>query len=89
VLDLLAHQKLRRFVMKYVLPRQDYFELIPSRSNNFQFIRGFRDAHLGHFPDQTGFFVGLNVFEPVQDFPHDLQVLRALADAAPALKACD
>jgi hypothetical protein len=40
-----------------------------------------------HLPDQTGFFIGLNVFEPVQDLPHDLQVLRALADAAPALKS--
>ena len=41
------------------------------------------------FPDQTGFFIGLNVFESAQDFPHDLQVLRALADGAPTLKACD
>ena len=46
-------------------------------------------APLEHFPDQTGFFIGLNVFKPVQDLPHDLQVLRALADGAPALKECD
>ena len=46
-------------------------------------------APLEHFPDQTGFFIGLNVFESVLDFPHDLKVLRALADGAPALKACD
>ncbi len=46
-------------------------------------------ALLKHFPDQTGFFIGLNVFEPVQDLPHDLQVLRPLADGAPALQACD
>ena len=44
--------------------RQNYFELIPIRSNNL-------------------------VFEPVQHFTHDLQVLRALAEGAPALKACD
>jgi len=29
-------------------------------------------APLEHFPDQTGFFISLNVFEPVQNFPHDL-----------------
>jgi hypothetical protein len=46
-------------------------------------------ALLEHFPDQTGFFIGLNVFEPVQNFPHDFQVLRALADGAPALKVFD
>ena len=46
-------------------------------------------ALLEHFPDQTGFFIGLNVFEPIQHFPHDLQVLRALADGAPALKSRD
>jgi hypothetical protein len=37
-------------------------------------------AHLEHFPDQTGFFIGLNVFESVQDLPHDLQVLRAITN---------
>jgi hypothetical protein len=37
-------------------------------------------AHLEHFPDQTGFFIGLNVFEPVQDLAHDLQVLRAITN---------
>jgi len=37
-------------------------------------------AHLEHFPDQTGFFIGLNVFDPVQDLPHDLQVLRAITN---------
>ena len=36
-------------------------------------------ALLEHFVDQTVFFIGLNVFEPVQDLPHNLQVLRALA----------
>ncbi len=46
-------------------------------------------APLERFPDQTGFFISLNVFEPIQNFPHDLQVLRALADGAPALKARD
>lgn len=46
-------------------------------------------ALLEHFPDQTGLLLGLNVFETVQNFPHDLQVLRSLADGAPALKACD
>jgi len=30
-------------------------------------------VHLEHFPDQTGLFIGLNVFELVQHFPHDLQ----------------
>ena len=25
-----------------------------------------------HFTDKTGFFLGLNVFEPVQDLPHNL-----------------
>ena len=89
MLDLLVHQKLRRFVMRYVLGRQDYFELIPSRSNNLQPVRATLGAPLEHFPDQTGFFIGFNVFEPIQDLPHDLQVLRALADGSPALKACD
>ena len=42
-------------------------------------------ALLERFPDQTGFFIGLNVFEPVQDLPHDLQVLRPLADGAPVV----
>ena len=37
-------------------------------------------ALLEHLPDQTGFFIGLNVFKPVQNFPHDLQVLWALAE---------
>ncbi len=46
-------------------------------------------ALLEHFPDQTGFFIGLNVFEPLQDFPHDLQIMRSLADCALALRACD
>ncbi len=46
-------------------------------------------ALLEHFPDQTGIFIGLNVFEPIQDLPYDLQVLRALADVAPALKSRD
>ena len=32
--------KLRRFAIWYLLPRQDYFELIPSRSNNLQPVRG-------------------------------------------------
>ena len=83
------HPDLSRLVGLSLLLRQDYFELIPSRSNNFQCVRGPFGALLEHFPDQTGFFIGLNVFEPVQDLPHDLQVLRALADGAPALKACD
>ena len=89
MLDLLVHQNLRRFAIWYLLARQDYFELIPIRSNNLQLVRASLSALLEHFPDQTGFFIGLNVFEPVQDLPHDLQVLRALADGAPALKACD
>ena len=75
--------------MELVLPRQDYFELIPSSSNNLQPVRGLLGCALEHFPDQTGFFIGLNVFEPVQYLPHDLQVLRALADGAPALKSGD
>jgi len=37
-------------------------------------------APLEHFPDQTGFFIGLNVFEPVKDLPHELKVLRAIAN---------
>jgi hypothetical protein len=74
--------------MLSVLPRQNYFELIPSRSNRFQSVRGLL-VYLEHLPDQTGFFKDLNVFETVQDLPHDLQVLRAQADGAPALKACD
>ena len=49
-------------MMGYVLPRQDYFELIPNRSNNSQLVRGFPGAHLEHPPDQAGFLVGLNVF---------------------------
>ena len=59
-------------MMEYVLPRQDYFELIPIRSNNLQLVRASLSAPLEHFPDQTGFFISLNVFEPVQNFPHDL-----------------
>ena len=37
---LLALGKLRRFAIWYLLARQDYFELIPSRSNNLQPVRG-------------------------------------------------
>jgi hypothetical protein len=33
--------------------------------------------------------MGLNVFVPVQNFPHDIQVLRAFVDGAPALKSRD
>ena len=51
--------------MLLFLPRQDYFELIPSRSNNILSVRLPLGARLEHFPDQTGFFIGLNVFEPV------------------------
>ena len=40
VLNRLVLGKLRRFVMKHVLLRQDYFELIPIRSNNLQLVRG-------------------------------------------------
>ena len=65
-------------------------------SNSFQVVRTIYNsfgaslgALLEHLPDQTGFFIGLNVFEPVKNFPHDLQVLRALADGPLALKACD
>ena len=29
-------------------------------------------ARLEHFLDQAGLFTGLNVFEPVQDLPHNL-----------------
>jgi hypothetical protein len=54
-----------------------------------QSVRASLGALLERFPDQTGFLIGLNVFEPVQDLSHDLQVLRAPADGAPALKACD
>ena len=58
------------------------FEQFPIRS-------GPTKALLEHLPDQAGFLVGLNVLEPVQDLPHDLQVRRPLADGAPALKARD
>ena len=58
------------------------FEQFPIRS-------GPSKALLEHLPDQAGFLVGLNVLEPVQDLPHDLQVRRPLADGAPALKACN
>ena len=61
-------------------------------SNSFQVVRTISNPlgvtsvpFLEYLPDQTGFFIGLNVFKPVQDLPHDLQVLRALADGAPAL----
>ena len=80
MLDLLVHQNLRRFVIWYLPPRQDYFELIPSRSNNLQAARGLSWCALEHFPDQTGFFIGLNVFESVQDLPHDLQELQAITN---------
>jgi hypothetical protein len=40
VLDRLALGRFRRFAIWYLLARQDYFELIPSRSNNFQPVRG-------------------------------------------------
>ena len=66
--------------MLLLLLRQNYFELIPSRSNNLQPVRATLGAPLEHFPDQTGFFISLNVFEPVQDLPHDLQVLRAITN---------
>jgi len=42
----LRSQHFRRFVMWSLLPRQDYFELIPSPSNNFQPFRGL----LGYAP---------------------------------------
>ena len=42
---------------------------------------------LEHLPDQAGLLVGLDVLEPVQDLPHDLQVRRPLADGVPPLKA--
>ena len=72
-----------------LLLRQDSFELIPSRSNNFQSVRRPQGVSLEHLPDQAGFLVGLNVLESVQDLPHDLQVRRPLADGAPALKPRD
>ncbi len=72
VLDWLALGKFRRLAIWYLLARQDYFELIPIRSNNLQLVRASLSAPLEHFPDQTGFFISLNVFEPVQNFPHDL-----------------
>ena len=62
------------------------FQVVRTISNPFVASLG---ALLEHLPDQTGFFIGLNVFEPVQDLPHDLQVLRALPDGTPALQACD
>jgi len=37
-------------------------------------------ALLEHFPDQTGFFIGRNVFETVQNLPHDLQELQAITN---------
>jgi hypothetical protein len=58
--------------MTYVLPRQDYFELIPSCSNNFQPQRGLLGARLERFPNPTGLFVDLNVYVPVQDSIRDL-----------------
>jgi hypothetical protein len=33
-------RKLSELVKQSLLPRQDYFELIPSRSNNLQPVRG-------------------------------------------------
>jgi hypothetical protein len=74
--------------MLSALPRQNYFELIPTRSNRFKSVLGLL-VYLEQFPDQTGLFIGLNVFEPVQHFPHDLQIRLTLPDCAPALKACD
>jgi len=64
----------------------NWFQVVRTIYNPFGASLG---ALLEHLPDQTGFFIGLNVFEPVQDLPHDLQVLRALADGASALKACN
>ena len=48
--------------MRYVLARQDYFELIPSRSTIYNLFGASLGALLDHFPDQTGFFIDLNVF---------------------------
>jgi len=49
--------------MKAVLTRQNYFELIPSRSNRFKSVLGLL-VYLEQYPDQTGFFIGIKVFEP-------------------------
>ena len=64
----------------------NWFQVVRTIYNLFGASLG---ALLEHLLDQTGFFIGLNVFEPVQNFPHDFQVLRPFADGAPALKACD
>lgn len=65
---------LSRLVGPYAVLRLDHFELVPSRSNSFRSIRDFPGALLQHPPNQAGFLVGLNVLEPVQDLPHDLQI---------------
>lgn len=44
-------------------------------------------ALLEHLSDQAGFLVGFNVFESVQDLPHDRQIGRPLVHGMPALKA--
>jgi hypothetical protein len=66
--------------MKNVLGRQihsNWFQVVRTIYNPFGAPLG---AGLEHSPEQTGFFIGLNVFDTVHHLPHDLQVLRALAN---------
>jgi len=48
--------------MSYVLPRQDYFELIPIRSNNLQPVRGLLGCAPRALSGSDRLLHGLNVF---------------------------
>ncbi|MEY3888144.1 MAG: hypothetical protein RL650_2236 [Pseudomonadota bacterium] len=48
--------------MTYVLPRQDYFELIPSRSNNLQPVRDLLGCTPRALSGSDRILHGLNVF---------------------------
>jgi hypothetical protein len=76
VLDRLALVGFRRFAIWYLLPRQNYFELIPSRSNNLQTVRGILGLLLEHLTEQTGLFMGLNVFDGLVN----CQIQRSVRD---------
>ena len=46
----------------------------------------FPGARLEHLPEQAVFLVGFNVFEPVSNLPHHLQIRLSLADGVSTLK---
>lgn len=67
--------------------RRDCCQRDPGPSNSFHAGLGLPGVLPHHLPDQAGFFVGLNVFGPVQDLSCDLQIRQSLANGAPALGA--